>query len=79
MFLPQESFHGGIGETSDESPALHRFGGDGVFLHAVEAIVMQTSYSDGHFVEGTKAGLFSWNSQRKVKHHSGRSLTSEIQ
>ena len=55
MLLLQESFHGGIGETSDESPSLDRFGGDGVFLHAVEAIVMQTSYSDGHFVEGTKA------------------------
>ena len=59
-----------------ESPSLDRFGGDGVFLHAFEAIVTQTSFSDGHFVKGTKAGLFS---RRKVKHPPRRSLTSEMQ
>ena len=36
IFLPQEPFHGGLGVVGDESPALDRFGGDGVFLHAVE-------------------------------------------
>ena len=59
MFLPQEPFHGDLGVVEDESPALDRFGGDCVFLHAVEAIVMQTRSSDGHFVKGKKAGLFA--------------------
>ena len=59
VFLPQEPFHGGLGVVGVESPSLHRLGGDGVFLHAVEAIVMQTSSRDRHFVKGTKAGLFT--------------------
>ena len=59
MFLQQEPFRGGLGVVGDKSPSLDRFGGDGIFLHAVEAIVMQTSSSDGHFVKGTKAGLFA--------------------
>ena len=35
MFLPQEPFHGRLGVVGDESPSLDRFGGDGIFLHAV--------------------------------------------
>ena len=59
MFLPQQPFHSGLGVIGDESPSLDRFGGDGLFLHAVEAIVMQTSSCNRHFVKGTKAGLFA--------------------
>ena len=59
MFLPQEQFHSCLGVIGDESRSFDRFGGDGIFLHAVEAIVMQTSSSDGHFVERTRAGLFA--------------------
>ena len=58
MFLPQEQFHGGLGVVGDESPSLDRFGGDGIF-HAVEAIVMQTSSCNRHFVKGKKSGLFA--------------------
>ena len=59
LFLPQELFHGSLGVVGDESPSLDRFGGDGVFLHAVEAIVMQRSSCNGHLFKGTKAGLFA--------------------
>ena len=59
MLLPQEPFHGGLRVIGDESPSLDRFGGDGIFLHAVEAIVMQTSSYNRHFVKGTKAGRFA--------------------
>ena len=59
MFLPQQPFHSGLGVIGDESPSLDRFGGDGLFLHAVKAIVMQTSSCNRHFVKGTKAGLFA--------------------
>ena len=74
MFLPQEPFRGGLGVVGDESPYLDKFGDDGILL---EAIVMQTSSSDRHFVKGTKAGLFV---ELMMKGHpSRRSLTSEIQ
>ena len=43
----------------DESPSLDGFGGDGVFLHAVEAIIMQTSSCNRHFVKWAKAALFA--------------------
>ena len=59
IFLPQEPFHRGLRVVSDESPALDRFGGDGVILHAVESIVMHTRSCNGHFVKGTKASLFA--------------------
>ena len=59
MFLPQEPFHGRLGVVGDEAPSFDGVGGDGIFPHAVEAIVIQTSSSDGHFVKGTKAGLFA--------------------
>ena len=39
MFLPQEPFHGALVVVGDES-SLDRFGSDGVFLHAVEAMVI---------------------------------------
>ena len=45
--------------VGEESPSLDRFGGDGIFLHAVEAVFMQTSSSDGHSVKGRKAGLLA--------------------
>ena len=59
MFLPQEPFQSGLGMIGDESPSLDGFGGDGVFLHAVEAIVMQTSCCNRHFVKWAKAALFA--------------------
>ena len=40
-------------------PSLDSFGGDDLFLHAVEAIVMQTNSCNRHFVKGTEAGLFA--------------------
>ena len=59
MFLPQQPFHSGLGVIGDESPSLDRFRGDGLFVHAVEAIVMQASSCNRHFVKGTKASLFA--------------------
>ena len=51
-FHPPRPLHGHVGVVGAGMPALQRFGGDGVGLHAVGAQIPVACRSDGYLIEG---------------------------